>query len=67
MTGRIYLLESESILIAMREAPSDSKKPLQKLLARPCNRFAWEWVNVDELRRWLASSSCIDSRLNDSK
>ena len=31
MTGRIYLLESESILIAMCEAPTDSKKAFAKV------------------------------------
>jgi len=53
MTGRIYLLNGNSELMAMEEAPYDSEKLLQEMLARHPDLLAGEQINSDEPRRWL--------------
>jgi hypothetical protein len=56
MSGRIYLLNEESKLIAMEEAGYDSESLLQSLLAEHSDLLAGEQINVDEPRRWLLVS-----------
>lgn len=53
MAGRIYLLNDKSDLMAMEEAPYDSEKLLQEMLARHPDLLAGEQINSDEPRRWL--------------
>lgn len=53
MTGRIYLLKDNSDLMAMEEAPYDSEKLLQEMLAQYPDLLAGEQINSDEPRRWL--------------
>lgn len=53
MAGKIYLLNNRSELIAMEEAPYDSEKLLQMLLADHPDLLAGEQVDVDHPRRWL--------------
>lgn len=53
MTGRIYLLNDNSDLMAMEEAPYDSEKLLQEMLAKHPDLLAGEQINSDEPRRWL--------------
>ena len=53
MAGRIYLLKDDSSLLAMEEAPYDSERLLQKLLANHPDLLAGEQIDVDEPRRWL--------------
>ena len=53
MPGRIYFLNGSSNLLAMEEAPYDSEKLLQSLLADHPDLLAGEQVNVEEPRRWL--------------
>ena len=56
MAGRIYLLNGESKLIAMEEAPYDSESLLQTLLADHPDLLAGDQINVEEPRRWLLVS-----------
>lgn len=56
MPGRIYLLNDQSDLIAMEEAPYDSEKLLQELLAKHPDFLAGEQINSEEPRRWLLIS-----------
>ena len=53
MSGRIYLLNEKSDLMAMEEAPYDSEKLLQEMLAKHPDLLAGEQINSDEPRRWL--------------
>ena len=53
MAGRIYLLNGDSKLIAMEEAPYDSESLLQKLLADHPDLLAGDQINAEEPRRWL--------------
>jgi hypothetical protein len=53
MAGKIYLLNDGSNLIAMEEAPYDSEKLLQVLLADHPDLLAGEQIDVDHPRRWL--------------
>jgi hypothetical protein len=53
VAGRIYLLNSNSDLMAMEEAPYDSEKLLQEMLAKHPDLLAGEQINVEEPRRWL--------------
>jgi hypothetical protein len=53
VAGRIYLLNGESKLIAMEEAPYDSETLLQKLLADHPDLLAGDQINDEEPRRWL--------------
>ena len=53
VAGRIYLLDGESKLIAMEEAPYDSETLLQKLLADYPDLLAGDQINAEEPRRWL--------------
>jgi hypothetical protein len=53
VSGRIYLLNGESKLIAMEESPYDSETLLQKLLADHPDLLAGDQINVEEPRRWL--------------
>jgi hypothetical protein len=53
MPGKIYLLNDGADLIAMEEAPYDSEKLLQILLADHPDLLAGEQVDVDNPRRWL--------------
>lgn len=53
MPGRIYLLNDNSDLVAMEEAPYDSEKILQEMLAQHPDLLAGEQINSDEPRRWL--------------
>lgn len=53
MAGRIYLLNQNSDLMAMEEAPYDSEKLLQEMLAKHPDLLAGEQINSEEPRRWL--------------
>ena len=53
MTGRIYLLNDNSDLMAMEEAPYDSEDLLQEMLANHPDLLAGEQINSDDPRRWL--------------
>lgn len=53
MTGRIYLLNGSSELIAMEESPYDSESLLQEMLANHPDLLAGEQINSDVPRRWL--------------
>jgi hypothetical protein len=53
MAGRIYLLNENSPLTAMEEAPYDSEKLLQEMLAKHPDLLAGEQITCDEPRRWL--------------
>jgi hypothetical protein len=53
VSGRIYLLNGDSKLIAMEEASYDSESLLQKLLADHPDLLAGDQINVEEPRRWL--------------
>ena len=53
MAGRIYLLNDNSDLMAMEEAPYDSEKLLQEMLAEHPDLLAGEQINSEEPRRWL--------------
>jgi hypothetical protein len=53
MTGRIYLLKDNSNLMAMEEAPYDSEKILQEMLAKYPDLLAGEQINSEEPRKWL--------------
>lgn len=53
MAGRIYLLDDNANLMAMEEAPYDSEKLLQEMLAKHPDLLAGEQINSDEPRRWL--------------
>ena len=53
LAGRIYLLKEDSRLLAMEEAPYDSERLLQKLLADYPDLLAGDQINADEPRRWL--------------
>jgi hypothetical protein len=51
--GRIYLLKEDSKLLAMEEAPYDSERLLQKLLADHPDLLAGDQIDAEEPRRWL--------------
>ena len=53
MAGRIYLLNEDSKLLAMEEAPYDSESLLQKLLADHPDLLAGDQIDAEEPRRWL--------------
>lgn len=53
MGGRIYLLNQNSDLMPMEEAPYDSEKLLQEMLAKHPDLLAGEQINREEPRRWL--------------
>lgn len=53
MPGRIYHLSDNSDLMAMEEAPYDSEKLLQELLARHPDLLAGEQIDSETPRRWL--------------
>ena len=53
MAGRIYHLNDKSKLVSLEEAPYDSEKLLQELLANHPDLLAGEQINSDEPRRWL--------------
>ncbi|MCA9293219.1 MAG: hypothetical protein KDA20_05340 [Phycisphaerales bacterium] len=53
MTGRIYLLNEGSDLVSLEEAPYDSERLLQEMLAEHPDILAGEQINGDEPRRWL--------------
>ena len=53
MTGRIYMLNNDSGLMALDEMPYDSEKLLQELLAKHGDLLAGEQIDSDEPRRWL--------------
>jgi hypothetical protein len=53
MAGRIYLLNNQAELVAMAEAPYDSEKLLQELLAKHPDLLAGEQINSEQPRRWL--------------
>jgi hypothetical protein len=53
VAGRIYLLKEDSKLLAMEEAPYDSEKLLQNLLADHRDLLAGDQIDTDEPRRWL--------------
>lgn len=53
MAGRIYLLNDKSDLTAMDEAPYDSEKLLQEMLAQHSDLLAGEQIDSDQPRRWL--------------
>lgn len=53
MAGRIYLLNDNSELMAMEEAPYDSESLLQEMLANHPDLLAGEQINSDVPRRWL--------------
>jgi hypothetical protein len=53
LAGRIYLLNDDSKLTAMEEAPYDSERLLQKLLADHPDLLAGDQINAEEPRRWL--------------
>jgi hypothetical protein len=53
MPGRIYLLHDNSDLMAMEEAPYDSERLLQEMIAKHPDLLAGEQINSDEPRRWL--------------
>lgn len=53
MAGKIYLLTDESQLHAMEEAPYDSEKLLQEMLAKYPDFLAGEQINSENPRRWL--------------
>lgn len=56
MTGRIYLLNDNSDLMAMEESPYDSEDLLQEMLANHPDLLAGEQINSDDPRRWLLIS-----------
>ena len=53
MVGRIYLLNDDSQLTSMDEAPYDSENLLQEMLARYPDLLAGEQINSEVPRRWL--------------
>jgi len=53
MAGRIYLLNQSSDLMPMEEAPYDSEKLLQEMLAKHSDLLAGEQINSADPRRWL--------------
>jgi hypothetical protein len=53
VAGRIYLLKEDSKLLAMEEAPYDSERLLQKLLADHPDLLAGDQIDAEEPRRWL--------------
>lgn len=53
MTGRIYLLNDTSALIAMEEAPYDSEALLQGLLAKHPDLLAGDQINAQSPRKWI--------------
>jgi hypothetical protein len=53
MAGRIFLLTDNSELVAMDEAPYQSEKLLQEMLAKHPDLLAGEQIDSDEPRRWL--------------
>jgi len=53
MSGRIYLLNKNSELVGMDEAPYDSEKLLQELLAKHPDLLAGEQIDTEDPRRWL--------------
>lgn len=53
VTGRIFLLDNDSRLMPMDEAPYDSEKLLQELLAKYPDLLAGEQINSDQPRRWV--------------
>jgi hypothetical protein len=53
MAGRIYLLNGNSNLMPMDEAPYDSEDLLQEMLANHPDLLAGEQINSDDPRRWL--------------
>lgn len=53
VAGRIYLLKEDSKLLAMEEAPYDSERLLQQLLADHPDLLAGDQIDTDEPRRWL--------------
>lgn len=53
MAGRIYILNDDSDLMAMEEAPYDSEELLQEMLANHPDLLAGEQINSDDPRRWL--------------
>ncbi len=69
MAGRIYLLNENSGLMAMEEAPYDSEKLLQEMLAKHPDLLAGEQIDTDEPRRWLLVTGHPASThfFNDSK
>ena len=56
MTGKIYLLDNDSELVALKEAPYDAEKTLQELLAKHPDLLAGEQIDSQEPRRWLLVS-----------
>ncbi len=53
LAGRIYLLTDDSGLMAMEEAPYDSEKVLQEMLAKYPDLLAGEQIDSVNPRRWL--------------
>lgn len=53
MAGRIYLLDRTSQLTPMEEAPYDSERLLQELLAKHPGLLAGEQIDSEQPRRWL--------------
>ena len=53
MSGRIYLLNDRAELTAMEEAPYDSERLLQEMLANHPDLLAGEQINSEVPRRWL--------------
>ena len=60
MAGRIYLLKEDSKLLAMEEAPYDSERLLQKLLADHPDLLAGDQIDAEEPRRCLLVKSPQD-------
>lgn len=56
MSGRIYLLNERSDFVAMEQAPYDSERLLQELLAKYPDLLAGEQINAHVPRRWLLVS-----------
>ena len=53
MPSKIYLLENDSTLKPMVEAPYDSERLLQRLLADYPDLLAGDQMNTADPRRWL--------------
>lgn len=51
MAGKIYLLSEDSDLMAMEEAPYDTEKLLQEMLAKHPDLLAGDQINSDDFYR----------------
>src|SRR5262249_33499286 len=53
MSGSIFLLQDDSNLVKLKEAPYDSEALLQQLLAQYPDLLAGDQIDGTEPRRWL--------------